>query len=210
MRKDPNMIAKEAEVHLFERPIPGQSLTNSPEEPYPWETPPEITSVREGTERIFLDLLKDENLVTVTDMMAEGTPIDDVASMLLLTGFQKGKWNPDMMLQLMEPTMYMLLAIAEKTGIRPVIDRPGESEPEENDEFNADRNFEASEDAKNYIGKGGRFQDVVIKNINPASVGGNIQQKLEELDLSKTRESILQKKRPEMQKEQSLLGKTGV
>jgi len=210
MERDPNMIAKEAEVHLFERPIPGQSLTGSPEEPYGWEKPPEITSVREGTERIFLDLLKDENLITVTDMMAEGTPIDDVASMLLMTGFQKGKWNPDMMLQLMEPTMYMLLAIAERTGIRPVLDRPGEAEPEENDEFNADRNVEVSAESKNYVGKGGRFQDVVVQNINPASVGSEIQEKLEQLDLKKTRESILQKRRPEMQNEQSLLGKTGV
>ena len=210
MERDPNMIAKEAEVHLFERPIPGQSLTGNPEEPRAWEKPPEITSVREGTQRIFLDLLKDENLITVTDMMAEGTPIDDVASMLLMTGFQKGKWNPDMMLQLMEPTMYMLLAIAERTGIRPVLDRPGEAEPEENDEFNADRNVAVSAESKNYVGKGGRFQDVVVQNINPASVGSEIQEKLEQLDLNKTRESILQKRRPEMQNEQSLLGKTGV
>ena len=210
MERNPNMIAKEAEVHLFERPVPGQSLTNSPEQPYPWETPPEITSVREGTERIFLDLLKDENLVSITDMMAQGTPIDDVASMLLVTGFQKGKWNPDMMLQLMEPTMYMLLAIAEKTGINPVIDGPDDNEPEEDDEYEAEQVLQTSKDAKNFVGKGGRFQDVVVQNINPASVGGNIQKKLEELDLSKTRESILQKKRPEMQKEQSLLGKTGV
>ena len=142
--------------------------------------------------------------------MAEGTPIDDVAQMLLMTGFQKGKFNPDMMLQLLEPTMYMLLAIAEKVGIRPVLDRPGEAEPEPNDEFNAEQNRAEGEETRNFIGAGGRFQDAVVKNLNPASVGGAIQQKLADLDVSKVKESILQKRRPAMQQQESLLGKTGV
>ena len=205
-----DQIAKGAEEHIFERHTPGQSLTNSKEQPYPWEQPPQMTSVKEATQRIFLGLLEDKNLTTVTDMMAEGTPIDDVAQMLLMTGFQKGKFNPDMMLQLLEPTMYMLLAIAEKVGIRPTLDRPGEAEPDPNDEFNADTNMEDGEATKNFIGAGGRFQDAVVKNINPASVGGEIQQKLADLDMSKVKESILQKRRPAMQQKESLLGKTGV
>ena len=205
-----DQIAQGAQEHIFERAVPGQSLTNSKDEAMPWEKPPEMTSVKEATQRIFLGLLEERNLATVTEFMAEGTPIDDVAQMLLMTGFQKGKYNPDMMLQLLEPTMYMLLAIAEKVGIRPVLDRPGEAEPESNDEFNADRNLADIEATKNFIGKGGRFKDAVVTNINPASVGGAIKQKLEDLDVSKVRESILQKQRPAMQKQASLLGKTGV
>ena len=56
--KNPNAIAKEAEPFLFEGPTPGQSLTNSPDNPYPWEKAPEITSVKVATEKIFFDLLK--------------------------------------------------------------------------------------------------------------------------------------------------------
>jgi len=33
-------IDKNAEPHLFDGPIPGQSLTNSKENPYPWEQAP--------------------------------------------------------------------------------------------------------------------------------------------------------------------------
>lgn len=205
-----NQIAKGAEEHIFERHTPGQSLTNSKEQSYPWENPPEMNSVKEATQRIFLGLLEDKNLETVTDLMAEGTPIDDVAQMLLMTGFQKGKFNPDMMLQLLEPTMYMLLAIAEKVGIRPALDRPGEAEPEPNDEFNADTNLQTGEETKGFIGAGGRFKDAVVKNINPASVGGEIKNKLENLNVDKVKESILQKRKPTMQKQESLLGKTGV
>ena len=205
-----DQIAKGAEEHIFERHTPGQSLTNSKEQPYPWEQPPQMTSVKEATQKIFLGLLEDKNLTTVTDMMAEGTPIDDVAQMLLMTGFQKGKFNPDMMLQLLEPTMYMLMAIAEKVGIVPVLDRPGEEEDDDSNEDTAPRELAQAEYIKNSIGPGGRFQDAVVKNINPASVGGEIQQKLADLDMSKMKESILQKRRPAMQQKESLLGKTGV
>jgi hypothetical protein len=110
---NPNAIAKQAEEHLFEGPTAGQSLTNSPDTPYPWEGAPEITSVKVATEKIFFDLLKEDNLTTVATLMSQKTPVADIANLLLTAGFQKGKWNPDMMLSLLEPTMYMLLAIAE-------------------------------------------------------------------------------------------------
>ena len=33
----------------FERPIPGQSLTNSPDSKYPWEQPPVYTDIEAAT-----------------------------------------------------------------------------------------------------------------------------------------------------------------
>jgi hypothetical protein len=179
--KNPNAIAKEAEPFLFEGPTPGQSLTNSPDNPYPWEKAPEITSVKVATEKIFFDLLKEDNLTTVATLMSQRTPVADIANLLLTAGFQKGKWNPDMMLNLLEPTMYMLMAIAEKAGI--------------------DRNV---------IPEGKGFKDAVINKINPASVGTDIKQRLETLDTEKVRQSILQKQKPALQNKESLLGKTGV
>ena len=32
-------------------------------------------------------------------------------------GFREGKWNPDLMMMLIEPFMYLLMALAEKAGI---------------------------------------------------------------------------------------------
>ena len=116
-----NSIHPDAKAHLFDGPIPGQSLTNSPDEKYPWEKAPELTSQKETTQKIFLDLLKEDNLETVTTLMSDGVPIMDISQMLLMTAFQKGKMNPDMMIAQLEPTTYMLLAIAEKAGIKDYI-----------------------------------------------------------------------------------------
>jgi len=208
---NPNAIAKEAEEHLFEGPTAGQSLTNDPSNPYPWEKAPEITSVKVATEKIFFDLLKEENLTTVATLMSQKTPVADIANLLLTAGFQKGKWNPDMMLSLLEPTMYMLLAIAEKSGINPVLNRDDvDVEIDEEDEVDADIELERVKTQRNRIPEGGRFKDAVVQKINPASVGGDIREQLKTLDTSKVKESILQKQKPALQEQPSLLGKTGV
>ena len=208
---NPDAIAKEAEEHLFEGPTAGQSLTNNPDTPYPWEKAPEITSVKVATEKIFFDLLKEENLTTVATLMSQKTPVADIANLLLTAGFQKGKWNPDMMLSLLEPTMYMLLAIAEKSGIDPVLNRDDvDVEIDEEDEVDADIELERVKTQRNRIPEGGRFKDAVVQKINPASVGGDIREQLKTLDTSKVKESILQKQKPALQEQPSLLGKTGV
>ena len=209
--KNPNAIAKEAEPFLFEGPTPGQSLTNSPDNPYPWEKAPEITSVKVATEAIFFDLLKEDNLTTVATLMSQRTPVADIANLLLTAGFQKGKWNPDMMLNLLEPTMYMLMAIAEKAGIDPVLTRDEADVIIEDDEDNPRQDLNVSQNkVRNIIPEGRGFKDAVINKINPASVGTDIKQRLETLDTEKVRQSILQKQKPALQNQESLLGKTGV
>jgi hypothetical protein len=203
--KNPNAIAKEAEPFLFEGPTAGQSLTNDPENPYPWEKAPEMTSVKMATEKIFFDLLKDENLTTVATLMSQKTPVVDIANLLLQSGFQKGKWNPDMMLNLLEPTMYMLMAIAEKAGIDPVLTRDETDVIIEEDEDESLQDLQNSrKQTRNIIPEGKGIKDVQIQKINPASVGGDIKKQLDTLDSAKIKESILQKQKP------SLLGKTGV
>lgn len=203
--KNPNALAKEAEPFLFEGPTAGQSLTNDPSNPYPWEKSPEMTSVKMATEKIFFDLLKDENLTTVANLMSQKTPIVDIANLLLTAGFQKGKWNPDMMLNLLEPTMYMLMAIAEKAGINPVLTRDDANVIIEEDEDESFQDLQNSkQQIKNVIPEGKGFKDVQIKKINPASVGTDIKNQLDTLNSEKIKQSILQKPKP------SLLGKTGV
>ena len=188
-------ITEEALPHVFERPIPGQSLTNSPEQKYPWDNPPEITSQREATERVFLDLIKPDNIETVSTLMADGTPVADVAQMLLMAGFTKGKFNPDMMLNLLEPTMFMLLSIAEKIGIDPKITRE-DDEFEIDDDETSSSNLQVASELKNSIGKGGGFKDVKMKKISPTSVGNlNVKEQLESLDTAKLQESLLQRRK---------------
>ena len=209
--KNPNAIAKEAEPFLFEGPTAGQSLTNDPSNPYPWEKAPEMTSVKMATEKIFFDLLKEDNLTTVASLMSQKTPVVDIANLLLTAGFQKGKWNPDMMLNLLEPTMYMLMAIAEKAGIDPVLTRDDADVIIEDDEDESLKDLENSrQQVRNIIPEGKGLKDVQIQKINPASVGGDIKKQLDTLDSAKIKQSILQKQKPALQNQESLLGKTGV
>ena len=209
--KNPNAIAKEAEPFLFEGPTAGQSLTNDPSNPYPWEKAPEMTSVKMATEKIFFDLLKEDNLTTVATLMSQKTPVADIANLLLTAGFQKGKWNPDMMLSLLEPTMYMLMAIAEKAGIDPVLTRDDADVIIEDDEDKSLQDLENSrQQVRNVIPEGKGLKDVQIQKINPASVGGDIKKQLDTLDSAKIKASILQKQKPALQNQESLLGKTGV
>jgi len=209
--RNPNAIAKGAEEHLFEAPVAGQSLTNDPSNPYPWEKAPEITSVKTATEKIFFDLLKEDNLTTVASLMSQKTPVVDIANLLLTAGFQKGKWNPDLMLSLLEPTMYMLMAIAEKAGIDPVLTRDDADVIIEDNEDESLQDLQNSrQQVRNIIPEGKGLKDVQIQKINPASVGGDIKKQLDTLDSAKIKESILQKQKPALQNQPSLLGKTGV
>lgn len=101
----------------MQRPIPGQSLTDSPDRQYPWEQPPEHVELQPAMEAIFMDLSEPEVYASITDMAANGTPVSDIAQIILYGGFEQGLWNPDLMLLLIEPTMYMIMGLIEKAGV---------------------------------------------------------------------------------------------
>jgi len=183
---------------LFEGPVAGQSLTNSPDDKYPWEQPPEYTSVREAREKIFLDMLEPERLKGIQNLMMNEISVNSIAEVILTEGFRKGKFNPDMMLNLLEPTMYMLMAIGEKSGIEPIVDSDGYDDNEDEEDVQ-----KAMQSRNAMIKEGGRFKDARIKTVQPTSVGSDIQSRLEKLDTKKLQESILQK--PEVEPRESLL-----
>jgi len=189
---------------LFEKSIAGQSLTNSPENKYAWEQPPEYTSVKKAREDIFLNLLEPDKIRNVQKLMSNKVSVNAIAEVVLTEGFRKGKFNPDMMLNLLEPTMYMLMAIAEKSGIEPVVESDS---LEEGDEEVANKILNES---KSLVKEGGAFRDARVQNIQPMSVGNDIKERLDNLNIEKVQQSILQKPKPELQKGGSLLGKTGV
>jgi hypothetical protein len=195
----------EANPHLFEAPIPGQSLTNSPDEPYPWEGAPEITSQREAINKIFLEIIKPENMEVLGTAMSDGIPIAGLAEVLIKTSFQKGKINPDLAVTLMEPVMYMLLSVAEKIGVDPVL-----SDDEEDDRSGELEDPEVGEENVRFVR---RQEPISLKELPSRSTAiptapPEIKQQLDQLDTSKVRESILQKQQP--QANQSLLNKEGV
>lgn len=99
------------------RPIPGQSLTNSPDEPYAWERPPELVEPRKAMYEVLDALTEPEATANLLISLNKGVGVIDLASIVLYAGFLEGKWTADLMVLLMEPTMYMIMALAEKAEI---------------------------------------------------------------------------------------------
>ena len=99
------------------RPVPGQGLTTDPDSPFPWEKPPEITDLEEGLQYVFGRLIEPTNYVPIMNVLEDGTPLMDITQGILFKGFTEGKWNPDLMMLLAEPTAYMIMALAERANI---------------------------------------------------------------------------------------------
>jgi len=115
------------------RPIPGSSLTNDPENPAPYENPPTFTSVHRASEYIWDKFIEPETYVSLMGSVAEGVPLADMAQIILFREFQDGAWNPDLMLMLFEPTVYMIMALAERLDL-PMTIYEGELDDEDEEE----------------------------------------------------------------------------
>ena len=85
--------------------IPGQSLTNAPDQPYNWEKPSEYTNPKEAMLYVFETLTVPETTENLLISLKNGVGVIDIASITLYSGFLEGKWSPDLMLLLMEPTI---------------------------------------------------------------------------------------------------------
>jgi len=112
------------------RPMPGQSLANDPENPAPYEKAPKFTSVHAASEDMFIKLIEPKKYVSLMEAIDEGMPIMVITQMLLFNEFQQGSYNPDLMLMMVEPTAYMLIALAERLDLDIVIDEDDEDDEE--------------------------------------------------------------------------------
>ena len=105
----------------FNAPTPGESLTRDPEQKFPWERTPEINDVDTAIKEVFVMLTERKSLVELLNLLNNGQPVDEIAQMVAYRGMSVGKYNSDLMLLLLEPLMYLIIAIAEEYEIDPVI-----------------------------------------------------------------------------------------
>jgi hypothetical protein len=182
----------------FERgkAIPGQSLTNAPEEAYNWERPTEFTNPRETMLYIFETLTVPETTTNILLSLNNGVGVIDIASTVLYSGFLEGKWNPDLMTLMMEPTMYMIIALAEKADIPYSLEA---GDDEEAQVMSPDKQIETLQSGVNEFD---RIRKQAMTKINPQSVPEEIKQAIEETEIP---QSLLDK--VEKQPSNSLLGK---
>lgn len=177
--------------------IPGQSLTNDPQQPYNWEKPSEYSNPNEAMLYIFESLTVPETTTNTLLSISNGVGIIDIASIVLYSGFLEGKWNPDLMTLLMEPTMYMLMALAEKAEIDYVLDA-GDDE-QDTVEMSPEKQIETIEGGISELDK---MRKISAQRVNPQSVPKEVREIIEETELSP---SLLEK--VEQQKPTSLLGR---
>ena len=119
-KQESNEFEKQG-INPFNNPTPGESLTRNPDERFPWERPPKFTEMKPAIEEVFLTLTEKEPLIELIGLLQDGQPIDELAQVILYKGMTSGTFNMDLMLMLVEPTMYLLIAIAEEYEIEPVI-----------------------------------------------------------------------------------------
>tara|TARA_R110000744_G_C19313314_1_gene556952 strand:+ start:712 stop:1317 length:606 start_codon:yes stop_codon:yes gene_type:complete len=181
------------------RPIPGQSLTSNPDEPRPFEGATEFTNFKEALDYTVTELLDPEAYLSLMGAVGDNVPILDLVMQITYVGFREGKWNPDLMLMLVEPLIFVLMSLAEKAGIEYRID----SEDDDDD----DTMFE--ERAKN-------IADVAkekLQNSNKSPAGLINQEILQKIEEAEVPQSLLSKPEETMseemnvKKEQSLLSK---
>ena len=179
------------------RPIPGQSLTSNPDEPRPFEGPPDFTNFKEALDYTAAELLLEENYTPMVLAMGDGIPVTDLAMQIGYVGFREGKWNPDLMMMLIEPLMYLLMALAEKADIQYRIDDEDDEDDEDSILEDKVRNIAETLKAKE-MGK-----------MPKGALPSDIVEKIESLDIPKesllerTKEPILEEK--QTQPQQSLL-----
>ena len=176
--------------------IPGQSLTNAPEEAYNWERPTEFTNPRETMLYIFETLTVPETTTNILLSLNNGVGVIDIASTVLYSGFLEGKWNPDLMTLMMEPTMYMIIALAEKADIPYSLEA---GDDEEAQIMSPDKQIKTLQSGVNEFD---RIRKQAMTKINPQSVPEEIKQAIEETEIP---QSLLDK--VEKQPSNSLLGK---
>ena len=130
----PLQVAHNANLQKMQRPIPGQSLTRDPENPLPFEQPPKFVDKTDALEYLFSSFVEENKYESLLTVLDQGMPLMDLTKVLLMSGFQDGLWNFDLMLILIEPVAYMLMALAERAGINFTVMKPEMGEEEEDSE----------------------------------------------------------------------------
>lgn len=99
------------------RSIPGQSMTNDPENPAPYEQPPKFTTVNEASKYLWDFVTEEKNYAAIMTGLNQGEPVMNFVRVILFNEFVQGTFNPDLMLIMAEPLAFMIIALGERLDI---------------------------------------------------------------------------------------------
>lgn len=102
---------------MLSSPTNGQSWSHEPKS-MPWEKPPQYTNLSDAMHMLMDQLLEPEHLKELLNLMDAGMPIENIARVIIFTGFTTGKWTPDLGILMYKPLMLSLIAIAHRAGLK--------------------------------------------------------------------------------------------
>ena len=150
-------------------PIAGQSLTNSAESPYEWETPPEFANTREALDDVVGFIMQPEAMKNIVSALAKGAAVADLGTALLYAKFTEGKISADTMMLLAEPVMYTIMAIGEEANIKYNIE--GNDLDEFDDEDDAEDNESKLNEFRNVLTD---IKKGATKNIDASKIDSKV------------------------------------
>ena len=175
----------EVGVNPFNAPIPGESLTSSPEMPKAWERPPQYTDPDDAMEAIYMELTEEDTLRKLINIINDGIPLDEISQVVLYKGYTEGKFTTDLMVMLIEPTLYLLIAIADYAEIKDYTLYNEEVQDEEDTELPPDDitpvNFDGDddeEDKESSVSKGEEPKKETLSKSLLAKVEGELPEKV--------------------------------
>ena len=80
-----------------------------------------------------MNLTEEDKHKQLLNALRDGSPIEMIVQVLLYKGFEMGKWSPDLMLMLIEPTIYIVMWLADQAGIDATLDSDGDNWEEDDD-----------------------------------------------------------------------------
>ena len=115
-----NKLSLLDENNIFDAPVPGQSLTDTPKQ-WQWENPPEMTDPIEVYESIKESMNRPVARETIEKLLYVGVSVETIVNGLSLKGFSDGKFSPDVAELIKIPLAFQVTAIADRAGITPNI-----------------------------------------------------------------------------------------
>ena len=162
-------------------------MTNDPDQPHPWEKPAEFSNPREALDEIVNGILQPEAMKHIVGALAHGAAVADLSIAILYAKFSEGAVNPDVMLLLVEPVMFIIMAIGEEAEIKYNIegndlDELDEDDSNESGEFkNKLNSFQnAFTDIKNTAVKDKNITTNISKGSVPPSILERVKEQVEE------------------------------
>ena len=108
-------------MDMFNAPIPGESLTDEPQN-YPWENPPELSTVTETIDFYMQKLTQPDVIDNLLLMLQSKMPVDSITKSLTMAGVMEGKHNLDIQM-LVNPVVHKYITMIGKKAEIDYIDK---------------------------------------------------------------------------------------